>query len=68
LESGASKETEISCEMGQRNASRVKAVTTEQESMWSPKPKDPTQPIYEMHIIVKGLGFWMLVLIIVGCI
>jgi hypothetical protein len=28
----------------------------------SPKPEDPTQPIYEMHIIVKGLGFWLLLL------
>jgi hypothetical protein len=33
LDSGASKETKISCKKGQRNTSKEKEVTTEQESM-----------------------------------
>jgi hypothetical protein len=47
LDSGARKETENGCEKGQCNTSKEKEVTTEQEqeSMWSLKPEDPTQPI-----------------------
>jgi hypothetical protein len=47
LDNEASKETENNCEKGQRNIREAKEVTTkqEQESMWSLKPEDSTQPI-----------------------
>ena len=57
MDSGARKEIENGCGKRQRNTSEEKEVTTEQEqeSMQSLKLEDPTQPIFEMHIIVKGL-------------
>jgi hypothetical protein len=68
LDNGASKEIEKGCEKGECNTNEAKSITTKQEkeSMRSPKPEDSTQPIYETHIIVKGLGFWMFLLAIVG--
>jgi hypothetical protein len=52
----------VQCQQGKRSYNRTRKHA-------SPKPEDPTQLIYEMHIIVKGLAIvdrlgWLL---LIGC-